>query len=76
MGKIKLEKIDYGKNQQKFYNIWIDSDNNVHKLTVNYGRIYQMGVTSVKLRSENYFECKKELDKIVHQKLSKGYDLI
>lgn len=74
--KIKLEKIDYSKNQQKFYNIWIESDNDVHKLMTNYGRLYTMGQTILKLKSPNYFECKTKLDSIVHQKLSKGYEII
>ncbi len=74
--KIKLEKVDYSKNQEKFYNIWIESNNDVHKLMTNYGRLYTMGVTTLKLSSFNYFECKKKLDSIVHQKLSKGYEII
>jgi predicted DNA-binding WGR domain protein len=74
--KIKLEKIDYNKNQQKFYNVWIHSDDDMHELVTEYGRLYTMGKRVIKFTSPNYFECKKKLDSIVHQKLSKGYEVI
>jgi len=79
--KIKLEKIDYGRNQQKFYNISIDQtrlDNqrSVFRLNAEYGRLYTMGKKIEKLTTQNYMYCKDEFDRLLAEKLRKGYEIV
>ena len=71
--KVRLEKTDWSKNQDKFYRIEVVEGIGAYSVIATYGRKGHIGRSIVKLNTCNQNKAINKANELIYQKLAKGY---
>ena len=71
--KVRLEKTDWSKNQDKFYKVEVLEGIGDYTVVATYGRKGTTGRSIVKLTSYSQNKAINKANELIYQKLAKGY---
>lgn len=71
--KVRLEKKDWSKNQDKFYKVEVLEGIGEYSVVATYGRNGTIGRSIIKLTSYSQNKAINKANELIYQKLAKGY---